>query len=90
MDLLNIINNCSEEELKQVIDNALEQIDKNDGVEKTLGFAENMTAISKMLVHKGFITSNMRIRFSNGSMFSYSMKTRDYFYEFAKYIKNNN
>ena len=63
MDLLNIINNCSEEELKQIIDNALEQIDKNNGVEKTLGFAENMTAISKIPVHKGFISSNMRIKF---------------------------
>lgn len=90
MDLLTLINNCSEEEINSIIDDALKKTIETSEEEKTLGFSENMSAISKIAAHKGFIHPNSRIRYSNWSANTYSMKTTDYIYDFARYIKKMN
>lgn len=90
MDLLTVINNCTEEKLNLIIDKALEEIIKNSEKSKRLGFKDGGLAIDKIPAHKGFISLDSRVRYSNGSIYTYSMKTKDYFYEFAKFIKNNN
>lgn len=90
MDLLVAINNCTEDELNLIIDNALTEIIKNTENGKRLGFQDGGLATDKIPAYKGFISFDSRIRYSNGSMYSYSMKSTDYFYEFAKFIKKNN
>lgn len=88
MNLLEQINNCKEEELTSIIDNAIQNAVTNSK-ETQLGFANNKSSTSKILPHKGFISPNSRIRYCNISMNDYSMKTTDYIYEFAQYIKEN-
>ena len=85
-DLITKIHSCKEEELNKIIDLELEKNIQNSKKQEFLGFGENM---SKLTIHNGFINPATKIRYSNGTMNSYSMKTTDYFYEFAKYIKNN-
>ena len=85
-DLITRIYNCLEEELNKIIDLELEKCIQNSKKQEFLGFGENM---SKLTIHNGFIDPETQIRYSNGTMNSYSMKTTDYFYEFAKYIKDN-
>lgn len=87
MDLLNLIKCCSEEELNSIVNSALKNAMATAENGKTLGFDENMSAVSKFKVHKGFIHPNTRIKYSNSTAYSYSMKTTDYIYDFAKYIK---
>lgn len=85
-DLITRIYNCSEEELNRVINLELEKYIQNSKKQEFLGFGENM---SKLTIYNGFIEPETKIRYSNVTMNSYSMKTTDYFYEFAKYIKDN-
>ena len=87
MDLLNLIKCCSEEKLNSIVNSALKNAMATAENGKTLGFDENMSAVSKFKVHKGFIHPNTRIKYSNSTAYSYSMKTTDYIYDFAKYIK---
>lgn len=90
MDLLEQINNCTEEEITSVIDvalqNAIEKSEKKD----RLGFMDGGVATAKIPSHKGFISPDSRIKYSNFSMNTYSMKTTDYIYDFAKYVKKCN
>lgn len=87
MDILDKINNCKNEELDEIISTYLSEINLKSEKNKTLGFADNFGGESKILVHKGFISLNTKIRYSNYSMNTYSMNTDDYFYEFARFIK---
>lgn len=87
MDLLEKIQNCNETEIDQIISEAIKQAEDNCHKEEMLGFCSN---IQKNIIHKGFISSTTQIRFSNYTMNSYSMKTTDYFYDFARYIKKRN
>jgi len=90
MDLLEKINNCSEEELTSIIDVALQEKINNADKKERLGFTDGGLATAKIPSHKGFISPESRIKYSNLSMNMYSMKTTDYIYEFAKYVKKNN
>lgn len=90
MDLLDEINNCSLEQVDAIINKALNQIIQISEKGKRLGFSDGGLATSKIKAHKGFITPDSRIKYSNLSMNSYSMATNDYFYEFAKFVKKNN
>jgi len=90
MDLLERINNCTEEELTSIIDIALQNAINNADKKERLGFADGGLATTKIPSHKGFISPESRIKYSNFSMNMYSMKTTDYIYDFAKYVKKNN
>lgn len=90
MDLLEKINNCTEEELTSIIDIALQNAINNADKKERLGFADGGLATTKIPSHKGFISPESRIKYSNFSMNMYSMKTTDYIYDFAKYVKKNN
>ena len=87
MDLLEKIQNCSETKIDQIISEAIKQAEDNCQKEEMLGFCSN---VQKNISHKGFISLTTQIRFSNYTMNSYSMKTTDYFYDFARYIKKRN
>ena len=84
-NLLEIINNCSDSELNSIVTSAINNAIKNSQEKDILGFLPNM---ERQIVHKGFINPNTKIRYGNHSMNSYNMKTTDYFYEFARYIKD--
>ena len=84
MDLLTKIISCKEEELKEVINGAVIKIIQTSEQKEKLGFVDVTTAIT---LHKGFINPDTKIQYSKGSVFNYSMKTTDFYYEFAKYIK---
>lgn len=89
MDLLERINMCTDEELTSIIDDELQvAIDSAEKMDR-LGFPDGALATSKISAHKGFISPESRIKYSNGSMYLYSMKTNDYIYDFAKYVKKN-
>lgn len=90
MDLLTLINNCSEEEINSIVDTALKRAIEASEEGKTLGFDENMSSLSKFATHKGFIHPDTRIKYSNRAAYCYSMKTTDYIYDFARYIKKMN
>lgn len=90
MDLLERINNCTEEELTSIIDGALQNAIDNADKKERLGFTDGGLATAKIPSHKGFISPESRIKYSNLSMNMYSMKTTDYIYDFAKYVKKNN
>lgn len=89
MDLLEKINNCTEEELTSIIDEALKNVIEKSEKKERLGFVDGGLATSKIPSHKGFISPDSRIKYSNFSMNMYSMKTTDYIYDFAKYVKKN-
>lgn len=89
MDLLSAINNCSDEELNSIIETALRESIENSDKNKRLGFADGSLATSKIIVHKGFISPDSRIKYNNRTVNNYSMTTDDYFYEFAKFVKNS-
>lgn len=84
MELLNKIISCKEEELKEIIDEELRKIIQISEQKERLGFVDATTAVT---LHKGFISPETRIGYAKGTAFSYSMKTNDFYYEFAKYIK---
>ncbi|MBE6138699.1 MAG: hypothetical protein E7173_03020 [Firmicutes bacterium] len=90
MDLLNMLNNCSLDELNSIVDDAIKKATEHSEERRVLGFAENLTAISKIATYKGFIHPDSRIKYSNWSANTYSMKTTDYIYEFARHIKKMN
>lgn len=85
MDLLTQIITCKDEELKEIIDNALIKAIEESIPKEKLGFIDATTAVT---MHKGFIHPETRIQYTKGSIYNYSMKTKDFYYEFAKYIKN--
>ena len=85
MVLLEKINSCSDEELTSVVGEALQSAINNSTKVEKLGFLNG--AMIGAFVHKGFISPDTRIKFNTLSMYDYSMKTTDYFYEFAKLIK---
>lgn len=89
MDLLERVNNCTtEEELKEIINIALQNKIENAGKKERLGFTGGLPT-TKIPSHKGFIAPDTRIKYCNTSMITYSMRTTDYIYEFAKYVKKN-
>lgn len=89
MDFIEKINNCPDEKLTLLIDTTLNNAIDNADKKERLGFSEDTLATSKIAVHKGFISPESRIKYSNASMNLYSMKTKDYIYDFVKYVKKN-
>lgn len=87
MNLLNRILQCEESEIDTIIDTALCVMNQSAIGGKTLGFGQNLSFVP---VHKGFISFDSRIKYSGLGVESYSMKTNDYFYEFAHFLRRNN
>ncbi len=87
IELLKRINECNEEELDNIITETLNQkIAASEPIEK-IGFTNGLIDVNA--IHKGFINPKTRIKFATHTMNSYSMKTMDYFYEFARYLRNS-
>ncbi len=84
---MSLINEIYEtDDIKTVIDRALSNIeiiehDETIGISNILNFKA---------VHKGFISPTTRMKYSSHSMATYSMRTTDYFYLFAEFIKKYN
>lgn len=87
MDLLSTLHNCSEHQLDSIIEEALNKAIIDSDKKEFLGFKKYKNFIAS---HKGLIAPDTRIRYCNMSMNHYSMKTTDYYYEFAKYLKEYN
>lgn len=82
-----IINSNTDEEINTLITEAINQHNDNSTRVEQLGFLENGKFNH---IFKGFIGLNTRIKYENLSMETYGMKTTDFFYEFAHFIKKNN
>ena len=84
MDILNEILKCNDEELEEIIENAIYELDKRATKVEKLGF---LNAFNRITSFKGFIPFNTRIKYSNLGIEDYNMNTTDFFYEFAKMVK---
>ena len=86
-DLLEKINSCeSMDDVYKLIDEAIKKCNTESEAKEMIGFPYGERKC--LGLHKGFINSETRIRFSPTTIFSYSMKDIDYFYEFAKFIRD--
>lgn len=87
MDLLEKILNSKDEDIDEIIKNAIDE--KNKGAEKVeqLGFLDYGKSNH---LFKGFIPLDTRIKYSSMNIETYSMKTTDFMYEFAHFIKQYN
>lgn len=88
MDLLTKILNCqTEKEIDEIIKTEINKLNNSSESIEQLGFLDSRTCIN---YHKGFIPFETRIKYSSINMETYSMKTTDFFYEFAHNIKKRN
>lgn len=87
MDLLEKINSCSDEELKSIVDNALSTSINNAKKVDRLGFSDNGFVTMRIEPYEGFISPDSKIKYSNLTLNTYSMKTTDYIYDFVKQLK---
>lgn len=88
MELLDkIINTENEEEIKDLLDQEIKI--KNDNATKVeeLGMSSNGVGSKPF---KGFLPLETRIKYSNRSVETYSMNTKDFFYEYALFLKKQN
>ena len=86
-DLLEKINSCAAiDDVYKLIDEAIKKCNTESEAKEMIGFPYGERKC--LGLHKGFINSETRIRFSPTTIFSYSMKDIDYFYEFAKFIRD--
>lgn len=81
MENLNKIINCKESELNNVVDEIISTISKENEI-KEIG-------INKDNYHVGFIPFKSKITYSNNSSNYYSMDTKDYLYDFARFLREN-
>ena len=88
MDFLDKLLNCEMSEIDQLVDDRITYLSNNCEKEKIIGFIPGTTDLHA--AHKGFIDFNTRIRFGVLSMLDYSMKTRDFYYTFARLVKHYN
>ena len=87
MDLLEKVLNCNEEEVDDIVKSSIESCNTLSDKKEILGF----TGLGNTNeIHKGFINLDTRIKYASQNIEDYSMKTTDYFYEFAHFIRNNN
>ena len=87
MGLLEQIINCkNDEQVNNLITNAIKDKNKNSKKTEQIGFLE----LNKIESHKGFIPLNTRIKYTNLAVETYGMETTDFFYEFAHFIRKYN
>lgn len=87
MDLLQRILECNEEDIDTIIQQAIEEANRNSDKVEKLGFLDYGKS---NYLFKGFIPLDTRIKYSNLSIEDYGMQTTDYMYEFAHFIKKYN
>lgn len=88
MDLLEQINDCASlEYVDALISEAIKDANKNSTAVEQLGFLDYD---NWNYLFKGFIPFNARIKYEKNALETYSMKTTDYFYEFAHFIWKHN
>lgn len=87
MDLLNQVINCSDGEIQSVVTNALEKMDNESNKTEYLGFVNGYNDL--VTTFNGFIPLDTRIKYASFSMGDYSMKTTDFYYDFARLIREN-
>lgn len=87
MDLLQKILKCNEEEVDSIIEIAIKDADSNANKIDKLGFLDGYEKPNS--IFKGFIPLKTRIKYSNINVEDYGMKTTDYIYEFAHFIRKN-
>jgi len=86
MNLQEKILKCNDLELDKIITLEIKKINLKAKKIKLLGYIKNSEFTPP---HKGFIHMDTKIS-PNILTEPYSIKTTDYFYEFARYIRNNN
>ena len=87
MDLLQRIMECKDEEIDDIIKEAIEEANANSEKIEKLGFLNYGKSNS---LFKGFIPLDTRIKYGSLNIVDYSMQTTDYMYEFAHFIKQYN
>lgn len=87
MDLLEKILNCRDEEVDNIITDAINKSNEKSTNVKQLGFVNDG---NNNLLFKGFIPFNTRIKYEKVALETYKMTTTDFFYEFAHFIRKNN
>lgn len=87
MSLFERVINCSDVELDDIITKAIqEKNDSSNKVEK-LGFVNGN--FNEITMFNGFIPLETRINYSRFGMGDYSMKTTDFYYDFARQLRKN-
>ena len=87
MELLEKILNSSKEEIDFIITSEIEMLNRNANRVDKLGFLDYGKS---NYLFKGFIPFDTRIKYSSMNIEDYSMNTRDFFYEFATFVKKYN
>ena len=87
MSLIKDIIECDYEELNFLIESAIQEANSKASKVEIIGF-ENVFA--KNTVFKGFIPFSTKIKYASHNMETYNMQTKDFFYDFAKFVKDNN
>lgn len=88
MDLLEKISNAkTEEEVKNLVEKAIEEKNNNAHKIEELGMVSVLNGSKPYL---GFIPFDTRIKYNNFAMETYSMNTTDFIYGFADFIKKQN
>lgn len=87
MDLLTKIMECQEEEVDEIISQEIKQKNQENQKIERLGF---LSGIESRPLFKGFIPLTARIKYANINMEDYSMKTTDFMYEFAHFLRQYN
>lgn len=88
MNLLLKVINSNDFELDDIINLALKEKNISSNKIEKIGFLNG--ALQTFNVFKGFIPFDTRIKYSNFSVADYSMKTTDFYYEFARLLKKYN
>jgi hypothetical protein len=85
MSFLEQILNCDEDKLEELITRRIEELNATSE-KKALGFS---STLRKPELHKGFINLDSTIKFSRHSLISYSMRTTDFYLEYAMFIRKS-
>ena len=78
------IHEAKEEELDKIIEEEINRINQNTPKVEQLGF---ISILNNINIHKGFIPLNTKIKYENFAVETYSMKTTDFFYEYARFVR---
>lgn len=87
MELLEKILNSDIDEIESIITSEIERLNVTATKIDKLGFLDYGKS---NYIFKGFIPFDTRIKYSSMNIEDYSMNTKDFFYEFASFIKKYN
>lgn len=87
MSLFESVINCTDDELNNIITKALQEKNNKSNKTEKLGFVNGTSGA--ITIFNGFIPFETRIKYSNFGMGDYSMKTTDFYYDFARQLRKN-